>query len=257
MKPDLSPWTLKNKKAVVTGGTKGIGEAIVTELLALGADVLVVARTQAVLEEKVARWTESGYSVSGFPCDVSDPESLSGLVDRIRLMGTLDVLINNAGMNIRKKAGEYSGEEISRIFSVNLDSAFSLTRQVYPILKQSPAPAVVNIASVGGLTALRSGVPYAMTKAALIQMTKNLAVEWAADGIRVNAVAPWYTRTPMAEAVLSNPDWLKDVLARTPMKRVADPAEVARAAVFLCLPAASYITGQCLAVDGGFTAFGF
>lgn len=257
MKPDLSVWTLKNKKAVVTGGTKGIGEAIVGELLALGADVLVVARTQAVLEEKVARWTEAGYSVSGFQCDVSDPESLSGLVDRIRVMGALDVLINNAGMNIRKKAGEYSGEEISRIFSVNLDSAFSLTRQVYPILKQSPAPAVVNIASVGGLTALRSGVPYAMTKAALIQMTKNLAVEWAADGIRVNAVAPWYTRTPMAEAVLSNPDWLKDVLARTPMKRVAEPAEVARAAVFLCLPAASYITGQCLAVDGGFTAYGF
>ncbi|MDQ4140366.1 MAG: SDR family oxidoreductase, partial [Bacteroidota bacterium] len=111
--------------------------------------------------------------------------------------------------------------------------------------------------SVSGLNHLRTGAIYGMTKAAMIQLTKNLAVEWAGDNIRVNALAPWYIRTPLADAVLQNQEYLNDVLSRTPMGRVGEPSEVAAAAAFLCMPAASYITGQCLAIDGGFSVYGF
>ena len=115
----------------------------------------------------------------------------------------------------------------------------------------------MSVASVAGLTHLRTGAPYAMSKAAIIQLTRNLACEWAADGIRVNCVAPWYIDTPLVQPVLQDPQYLKDILDRTPMARIGTPQEAAAAIAFLAMPAASYITGQCLAVDGGFSQFGF
>jgi len=125
------------------------------------------------------------------------------------------------------------------------------------MLKKSESGAVVNIISVAGLTHLRTGTPYGMTKAAINQLTKNLSVEWATVGIRVNAVAPWYTRTSLVEKLLENKEYLKAVIDRTPLGRIAEPEEIASAVAFLCMPAASYITGQCIATDGGFTINGF
>jgi Tropinone reductase 1 len=132
-----------------------------------------------------------------------------------------------------------------------------MSQLAYPFLKKSGNARVINISSVSGLKHLRTGVIYAMSKAAMIQFTKNLAVEWAPDNILVNCLAPWYIKTPLAEAVLKNPEYLKDVLDRTPLGRVGEPEEVAATAAFLCMPASSYITGQCLAVDGGFSVYGF
>jgi Tropinone reductase 1 len=139
---------------------------------------------------------------------------------------------------------------------VNLRSVFELCQAAHPLLKASQG-CIVNMSSVSALTHISSGSIYGMTKAAMTQLTRNLSVEWALDGIRVNAVAPWYISTPLAAPVLNDPEKLKNILARTPMKRVGTPEEVAAAVLFFSLPAASYITGQCMSVDGGFMVNGY
>ena len=251
-------WSLSGKKALITGATKGIGKAIAEEFMELGAEITVVARNSQEISGHVKVWTQKGFRASGISADVSREDGRTNLFGELeKNWPQFDILVNNVGTNIRKKAVEYSSEEYNRILDTNMRSAFDMWRLSYPFLKRSGSGCVVNVSSVGGLTALRTGAVYAMTKAALIQLSKNLAIEWAADGIRVNSIAPWYIRTPLAETVLKNPDYLQSVLARTPLNRLGEPHEVAAAAAFLCMPSASYITGQCLAVDGGFSVFGF
>ena len=198
--------------------------------------------------------TESGFGLRLWcdRCESRDPAV--GILDR---WGELDILVNNVGTNIRKKAVQYSAKAYRQIFDTNLTSAFDMCRGAYPFLKKSNSASIVNISSVAGSTHVRTGAPYGMTKAALIQMTRNLAAEWAEDSIRVNCVAPWYIRTPLAETVLKNPEYLSAVLARTPMQRIGTPEEVATVVAFLGMPASSYVTGQCVSVDGGFSIFGF
>ena len=244
-------WNLENKTALVTGGTKGIGKAIVKEFLDLGANVIAVARGQASIDELQAELPTNKLQI--ISADLSNREGIKKIVDSL---SSLDVLVNNVGMNIRKKIVDFEDQDFDTIVNTNLFSMYELTRKCYPLLKKSKGN-VVSIASVTGMTHVKSGVIYGMTKAAMIQFTRNIAVEWAPDGIRLNAVSPWYILTPLTAGVLSNQAFYDEVVSRTPMHRVGQPEEVAAAVAFFAMERASFITGQNLAVDGGFTINGF
>lgn len=249
-------WNLKNKRALITGGTKGIGESITKEFIDLGAEVIVVARDINAFKELKTKINSE--KLSFIEADVSKIEDIQKIISEIKIKwDKLDILVNNVGTNIRKKTADYTNDEYDKVVNTNLRSAFELSKLSYPLLKQSDQGNIVNISSVAGQTHLRTGSIYGMTKAALIQLTKNLAGEWAQDNIRVNAVAPWYIKTPLAETVLKNKEYYNEVISRTPVQKIGNPEDVAAAVSFLCMPAAAYITGQCISVDGGFTIYGF
>lgn len=252
-----SAWRLEGKRALVTGGSSGIGLATARELASMGADLLLVARDAGRLEEAASGVHSDfpGRSVAAVSADLSTETGRQRVVEAAG--NSLHVLVNNSGTNIRKKIADLTLDEYRAVQEANTTSCFEMCRLLYPALRAGAPACVVNNASVAGLTHLRTGAPYGMSKAAMIQLTRNLAVEWAAEGIRVNAVAPWYIRTPLAEQVLKDEHYRREVLERTPMGRVGEVEECARAIAFLCLPASSYVTGQCLAVDGGFSVYGF
>jgi len=248
-----SAWQLRGRNALVTGGTRGIGRAIVAELLELGAQVALVARSQAEVDAAVA---ELGDRVTGVAGDVTRAADRARIVGHIRDRGPLHVLVHNAGGNIRGRLVDYDDATIESMIALNLTAPVLLSRDLHPALRAAGGASVIHVGSIAGLVALPTGVAYGAAKAGIAQVARTLALEWARDGIRVNTVAPWYTRTPLVEPVLARPEALAAILARTPLGRIAEPHEVAAAVAFLALPAASYITGQCLAVDGGMSIQG-
>jgi Tropinone reductase 1 len=222
----------------------------------LGAEVYVVARNEKHIDEIIQA---SGNKIFGISADMSEGTTACEKIIKAisKVWNGLDILINNAGINQRKDAEDYSLTEYEKILQTNLTASFQLCQAVLPLLKKSQQGNIVNIASISGLVDDASGAPYGISKAGMIQMTRHLAVEWAKDNIRVNTIAPWYIETELTRPSLSNPAELIKIISRTPMRRVGKPNEIAGLAAFLCMPAASYITGQCIAVDGGFMVNGF
>lgn len=250
----LKSFSLEGKTAIVTGAGKGIGRAIALAVAEAGANLMLVARTEADL---ISVQKEIGNERTSYVlADITDREQIRNAVNKtVETFGGLDVLVNNAGMNIRSKLEEASDMEWHKIMDTNAHSVFMFSQEA---AKEMPAGAsIINISSVGGDRALKTGVVYAASKAAIIQMTRVMAMEWGPKNIRVNAIGPWYFRTPLTEKILSDKEYLDSILAVTPMKRVGELPEVATPVVFLASDAASYITGQTLFVDGGMSIHGF
>lgn len=248
-------WNLNNKKILITGGTKGIGRAAVIETLKLGAEVLFTARNREEVERFEQELHDEKFTVTGLVSDIASGENRNELVSWIAgHWNSLDVLVNNAGMNIRKPSLDYAPEEYQKILDVNLIAPFELSRKLHPLMVKGEHPVIVNIASIAGFLDVQTGSPYGMAKAGLIQQTRSLAAEWAKDGIRVNALSPWFTETPLTESLLLNETKVQDVLSRTPLNRVARAEEMATIIAFLAMKQSSYITGQNIIADGGMSA---
>ena len=268
-------WSLASRQFVVTGGTKGIGYEVVRSLLSLGCDCVVIcARTQNDVDSTVARLQEefppqngANARVKGVVCDVSTEKGRSHLVAEVGRVyeNKLDGLINNVGTNVRKPVSEQTEEEYHRIMKTNVDSTYFLCKAFETMLKNASSTTsrkggatVVNVASAAGVQSSGTGAAYGLSKAAVIQFTKILACEWAKYNIRCNAVAPWMTMTPLLEEALRDDSpCLDKVKVWTPLGRLSTADEVAAPVAFLCLPCSSYITGQCLGIDGGLSAQGF
>ncbi|WP_338769363.1 SDR family oxidoreductase [Bernardetia sp. ABR2-2B] len=247
-------WNLKDRKAFVTGGSKGIGKATVIEFLELEADVLFSARNEDEIQnlEKELKKEFPNSFIKGIKADVTSKADRQKAFNWIESnFQKLDILVNNAGINIRKSALEYNEEEYRKILEINLIAPFEVSRILYPLLQKSQNASVVNVGSVAGSQDVNSGLPYAMSKGGINQQTRSFAVEWAEDNIRVNTVSPWYTKTPLTEAVFENKEKLERILLRTPLGRIAKAAEMASVIAFLAMDKSSYLTGQNITVDGG------
>ena len=245
-------WTLKGQTAIVTGGSKGIGKAVVSEFLSLGAEVLFTARNSDDILRCEDELTARGHKVKGMSADVTLPQDRAKILDWAKNnWNAVTILVNNAGINIRKKALDFSDDEYRKILDINLTAPFALARDFHPLLTKSRNGKIINIASSAAMQDVGTGTPYAMSKAAILQQTRSLAVEWARDHIRVNAVAPWYTRTPLTDSLLQQEERREKILRRTPLNRIAEPEEIASIVAFLAMDKSSYITGQTIVADGG------
>ena len=248
----LSRFRVDGRFAVVTGGASGIGLSTAALLVEAGAKVAVLDRDG---EAAAGAAAQLGSNAEAAAVDVAD----AGAVDAIfaalaERHGRIDILINNAGIAIRRASLDLSLEDWDRVVAVNMTGAFLCARAAARAMGQGGA--IVNTSSIMGFSGggLYPNISYQTTKGALVNMTRALAVEWAPLGIRVNAVAPTWTRTPLIGALEEQPDLVARMKAMTPMGRLAEPEEVATAILFLASPAASMVTGHTLAVDGGFLA---
>lgn len=251
----LDHFRLDGKTAVVTGASRGIGKAIALGLAAAGADLALVGRDEATVGA-VAREVETELGRRALPVslDLADVDAHAAALERIRGgLGAVDILVNNAGMNIRLESAQYTPAQWDEVVNTNLRGAFFFTQACGQEMIARRQGKILNIVSMTSYLGLPTVPAYTASKAALQQLTKLLAVEWAEFNIQVNAIAPGWIRTEMTEALRGTPreQW---ILNRTPAGRFGQPEELAGAAVFLCSPAADFVTGQTIAVDGGILA---
>ena len=240
---------------LVSGASRGIGESLALGFSERDANIIITGRDAETLAEAVKRINVGKGTVEGVVCDVTDESSIDACVDQVvETYGRIDTLINCAGVNIRKPATEFSGEDYDFIFNINMRGAFLMSKKVGLQMIKQGSGSQINIDSLTSDVPINQIVPYSMSKSAMSSMSRGLASEWGPHGVRVNSLAPGFIHTELTKKLWSQPNmkaWGKVV---TPLQRMGNPEDLVGTAIFLASSAAAYITGQVIRVDGGISA---
>ena len=248
-------FSLSGRKALVTGASRGIGEALAVGLAHAGADVAVAAREQSSLGTAETAIAATGHRAIAIAVDMRDAAAVRAGVDKAaQALGGLDILVNNAGVEEVRDSLAVDEALWDRIVDTNLKGAFFCAQAAARIMAAAQGGAIVNVCSLTSEVGVPTAVPYGSSKSGLLGMTRALAAEWAAKGIRVNGIGPGYFRTDLTEVFYQNAEWQQAMLAKIPLRRFGRLDDLVGATVFLCSDAAAYITGQCLYIDGGYLA---
>jgi NAD(P)-dependent dehydrogenase (short-subunit alcohol dehydrogenase family) len=248
---------LTGRVAVVIGGTSGLGQAIAMGLAEAGAHVVPTGRRVERIVEVCGKIKEVGRETMSHPVDVSKRESIESLrAAVVGRFGSVDILVNSAGITLKKPTVDITEEEWAHVMDTNLNGALRVCQAFHPVLKASGRGRVINVASLASFLAFHQVTAYGVSKAGVLALTRNLGIEWAEDGVCVNAVAPGVFLTDLNSAFLHGTERGRELLIRTPMRRFGKGEELVGAAVFLASDAARFITGQVITVDGGFLASG-
>ena len=251
----MSQFDLKGRVALVTGGNGGIGLGMARGLAEAGAAIAIAGRNQAKSEAAAADLAKLGVKTTVLTADVTDEAQCRRMVDdTVARLGRLDVLVNNAGINIRKAPQELSMAEWKEVVDTNLTSAFACSQAAYPVMKEAGGGKIINIGSMLSIFGAGFAAAYGASKGGVVQLTKALASGWAKDNIQVNAVLPGWIDTDLTRGAREQIKGLNTmVLMRTPTGRWGQPADLAGVAVFLAAPASDFITGAAIPVDGGYS----
>lgn len=252
-------FSLRGKAALITGASGGIGRALAVGLAEAGAAVALHGRSEEQLEETRRLVENTGGKAVVLPAELGDLEAAQRLIkETCKALDSLDILINCAGMNRRKPAAEATPDDFDAIIAANLRSLYFLCQAAYPLMRDAGGGKIINIGSITSTYGLGGVSVYGMTKSAVGQLTKTLAVEWAKDNIQVNCLAPGFIVTPLTETSVWGDEQRRNwLLSRIPAKRPGQPEELVGVALLMASPASSYLTGQLITVDGGFLAGGW
>ena len=251
-----SLFSLEGKVAVVTGAARGLGLAMTEALLKAGAHVIMVGSNEQRINETADEFQSDGLPASAIACDLGNREQLTSLTGSILARERLDVLVNNAGVTFTHELSDYPDDAWSRTFAVNVEAPFQLAKRLSPLMKESGSGSIINITSIGAELGFPNNPAYGAAKGALKQLTRALAADLGADGIRVNNIGPGYFKTDMARLSWNDLARRRARTERTLLGRWGEPDDLAGAVVFLASDAASFITGQSLYIDGGWLAKG-